>query len=130
MRLSLALILECHHTLCTLCSWTCPLVISMHAGIDGNVRLHLVIAKTEPNLPAAICTRGPESCPVGAGRLILDRAIALSQAGDAGLEQQLRMERHAVCFVQKRRHPAHFCGASKLYFKYYIFDLNALDDIA
>lgn len=98
MRLNLALLLEHHPTPHTLWSWTCPLIISVCTGIDDNVPLDLVIAKTVPNLPGAISLRGPESHPVGMGRLILDRIVECleSQAGKAVLVQQ-----HAMCFLWK-----------------------------
>lgn len=58
-----------------------------------NVPLRLAIAKTQPNLPGAICRRGPKSHPLGTGRLILDRTVESleSQAGKAVLVQQPRM---------------------------------------
>jgi len=75
----------------------------MCTGIDDSLPLDLVIAKTERNLPGAICTRGPCSHPVGSGRLVLGRVVECleSQTRKAVLEQQPGMSQHTVCSVWK-----------------------------
>lgn len=123
-KLNLALLLEhdrspCSRELGQLCR-----------GIDGSVALDLVIARSEPSLPSTVRVLQP----AGTGGLILDGMVESleSQAGKAVLDvtayDTLITADRVLCV--KAKAPSLFFGSSKLYFKYYVFDLNAVDDIA